>query len=263
MSSEVRPVLRAVGVSKHYQGHGGRPVAAVQGVDLHLEEGGTVGLVGGSGSGKSTLLNVLLGLLAPDHGEVHFDGVAVSGRAAWRSLRQQVQHVPQDPAGTLDPRRTIARQVSEPLRRFKVDGDHRALVAEAAARVGLEAHHLGHRPHQLSGGQAQRAAIARALVTRPRLLLADEPISGLDLPLRQQVLGLLADLHADGLGILLVSHDLTAVRSLCERIVVMDDGRVVEEGSTPEVLEDPAHPVTKELLAAVPRLPSVPTSAPA
>lgn len=253
MSSEVGTVLRAVGVRKSYRGRRGE-VAALQRVDVLLEEGRTLGLVGGSGSGKSTLLHLLLGLLEPDEGEVHLDGVPVSGRAAWRRLRQQVQYVPQDPAATLDPRRSIARQLTEPLRRFKVRGDHAAMVSDAVARVGLEPHHLGHRPYELSGGQAQRAAIARALVTRPRLLLADEPVSGLDLPLRQQVLDLLGNLHAEGLGILLVSHDLTAVRSMCQRVLVMDAGRVVEEGRTPEVLARPAHPTTKALLAAVPRL---------
>lgn len=260
MSSEVGTSLRAVGVSKCYRGRG-REMAALQGVDVRLEQGRAVGLVGGSGSGKSTLLHLLLGLLEPDEGEVHLDGVPVSGPAAWRQLRQHVQYVPQDPAATLDPRRTIARQLTEPLRRFKVRGDHGALVRDAAARVGLEPRHLGHRPFELSGGQAQRAAIARALVTRPRLLLADEPVSGLDLPLRQQVLGLLGSLHAEGLGILLVSHDLTAVRSVCQRVLVMDAGRVVEEGRTPDVLANPAHPTTRALLAAVPRL--TPASQPA
>jgi peptide/nickel transport system ATP-binding protein len=251
VSGEVRTVLRAAGVSKRYRGRTGE-VAAVRRVDVLVEEGRTAGLVGSSGSGKSTLLQLLLGLLEPDEGEVHLDGLTVSGRDGWRRLRQHVQYVPQDPAATLDPRRTVARQLTEPLRRFRVRGDHRTMVLDAAARVGLEPHHLAHRPFELSGGQAQRAAIARALVTRPRLLLADEPVSGLDLPLRQQVLDLLGDLHADGLGLLLVSHDLSAVRSVCQHVAVMDAGRVVEEGRTTDLLANPAHPTTRALLAAVP-----------
>lgn len=230
-------------------------VVVLRGVDITIEEGATTGLVGASGSGKSTLVSLLLGEHPPDRGRVQFDGESLVGRARLQRFRQQVQYVPQDPSATLDPRRTIGRQLLEPLRRFRVSGDHDRLALEAATRVGLESSHLRRRPHQLSGGQAQRAAIARALVTRPRMLLADEPVSGLDLPLRDQVLSLFRNLHAQGLGLLLVSHDLAAVRSVCERTLVFDSGRIVEAGDTERLLTQPRHRVTQALVRAVPRLP--------
>ncbi|MEX5299938.1 ABC transporter ATP-binding protein [Kocuria sp. CPCC 205292] len=232
-------------------------VAALCGVDVEVREGETLGLVGPSGSGKSTLLSLLLGVERPQHGEVLFNGALLTGPGQIRRARQAVQYIPQDPASSLDPRRSVERQLREPLRRFRIPGDHSRLVLDALAQVELGADHLGRRAHELSGGQAQRVAIARALVTRPRILLADEAVSGLDLPLRHQVLELLKEQHVrEGLGLLFVSHDLTAVRFLCDRALVLDRGRVVEEGPVDRLLGTPRHPTTQELVDAVPRLPA-------
>ncbi|MEX5305235.1 ABC transporter ATP-binding protein [Kocuria sp. CPCC 205258] len=255
MSRAAEPAaLHGAGLTRSYGTRSGA-VAAVRGVDLAVREGESLGLVGPSGSGKSTLLSLLLGVERPDRGEILFDGVPLTGRQQIRRARQAVQYVPQDPASSLDPRRSVERQLREPLRRFRIAGDHARLVRDALERVGLDAEHLGRRAHELSGGQAQRVAIARALVTRPRILLADEAVSGLDLPLRHQVLDLLQEQHVqEGLGLLFVSHDLTAVRFLCRRALVLDHGQVVEGGPVDRLLEAPRHPTTQELVAAVPYL---------
>jgi peptide/nickel transport system ATP-binding protein len=246
--------LRGTGLTRTYRTRSGT-VAAVRGVDLEVREGESLGVVGPSGSGKSTLLSLLLGMERPDRGEVLFNGVPLAGRQQLRRARQAVQYIPQDPASSLDPRRSVERQLREPLRRFRIPGDHLRLVQDALEQVGLGAEHLARHAHELSGGQAQRVAIARALVTGPRILLADEAVSGLDLPLRNQVLELLNDQHVrGGLGLLFISHDLTAVRSLCDRALVLDRGQVVEEGPVDRLLETPRHPTTQELVDAVPRL---------
>lgn len=227
-------------------------------VSLRLEPGSTTALVGGSGAGKTTLVRCLLALDHVDQGTVTCRGRPLRPGPA-RSLgwfRRLVQYVPQDPASSLDPRKRVRDLIEEPLRRLGVPGDHPAMVAEALDHVGLDQGLAGRRPGEISGGQAQRVAIARAIVTRPELLVADEPVSGLDLPLRQQVLDLLARLHADyGTGILLVSHDLAAVVRLCRHTVVLDHGRVAEEGPTERMFTAPSQPATQRLLAAVPRLP--------
>ena len=255
MSRAAEPaVLHGVGLTRSYGTRSGA-VAAVRDVDLAVREGESLGLVGPSGSGKSTLLSLLLGVERPDRGEILFDGVPLTGRQRIRRARQAVQYVPQGPASSLDPRRSVERQLREPLRRFGIAGDHAPMVRDALERVGLGAEHLDRRAHELSGGQAQRVAIARALVTRPRILLVDEAVSGLDLPLRHQVLDLLKEQHVqEGLGLLFVSHDLTAVRFLCRRALVLDHGQVVEEGPVDRLLETPRHPTTQELVDAVPHL---------
>ncbi len=232
---------------------------ALDGIDLTVAPGERVGLVGTSGSGKSTLLRCLLGLESPDAGSVTLGDRAVApGPApALRWYRRRVQYVPQDPAGTLDPRLQVRDQVAAPLRSLRVDGDHGAAVTAALQRVGLDPDLAGRRPGELSGGQAQRVALARALAPGPELLLADEPVSGLDLPLRDQVVGVLDDLsRRQGLGLLLVTHDLSVVARLCTRTVVLAEGRVVEDRPTAELLADPASPHTAELVAAVPLLPA-------
>nr|WP_243851185.1 ATP-binding cassette domain-containing protein [Modestobacter marinus] len=233
-------------------------VTALQAVDLRVGAGERVGLVGTSGSGKSTLLRCLLGLESPDRGTVTFAGrpVRPGPTASLRWYRRLVQYVPQDPAGSLDPRATVRDLVAVPLRHLQVPGDHDATVATALRRVGLDPELAGRRPGELSGGQAQRVALARALAPGPALLLADEPVSGLDLPVRDQVVEVLAELSArQGLGLLLVSHDLAVVARLCDRTVVLGDGRVLEDRPTADLLASPDHPRTRELLAAVPTLP--------
>ncbi len=232
---------------------------ALRGVDLTIEAGETVAVIGESGSGKSTLARLLLGLDTPTAGTVTFDGrpVGAGSAASTRWLRRDTGVVFQDPYSSLDPRMTVARTVAEPLRALGIEGDRRALVAQALTDVGLEAALAGRYPHELSGGQRQRVAIARAIIHRPRLLVGDEPLSALDVTVRAQILDLLRRLHGElGLTVVLVSHDLGLVQHFAQRVVVMQAGLVVERGETAAVLADPQHPYTRALLAAVPRLPA-------
>ncbi|WP_299050664.1 ATP-binding cassette domain-containing protein [uncultured Nocardioides sp.] len=230
--------------------------AGVGPVDLAVGPGRALGVVGRSGSGKSTLVRMLLGLTVPQRGEVRWRGAPVprgTGRAA-RVVRRELTYVPQDPAGSLDPRRTVRRTLTDPLRRLGVDGgprEHEVRVAEALAAVGLEPDVADRRPPTLSGGQAQRAALARALVTGARVVVADEPVSGLDHALRDQVLDLLADFVASGrIGLVWVSHDLDATARLCDDLLVLDRGAVAECGPADEVLHRPGHPATRALVEA-------------
>jgi ABC-type glutathione transport system ATPase component len=231
---------------------------ALRGVSLEVEAGSIVAVIGESGSGKSTLARLLLGLDVPTAGTVAFEGrpVGAGSAGALRWLRRDTGVVFQDPYSSLDPRMPVGRIVAEPLRALAIDGDHRARVGAALDDVGLGAA-LGDRyPHELSGGQRQRVAIARAIVHRPKLLVGDEPLSALDVTVRAQILDLLRHLHDElGLTILLVSHDLGLVQHLADRIVVMQQGEIVEQGDTAAVLAAPQHPSTRALLAAAPRLP--------
>ncbi|WP_375405678.1 ABC transporter ATP-binding protein [uncultured Amnibacterium sp.] len=230
---------------------------ALRGVDLDVEAGETLAIIGESGSGKSTLARLLLGLDTPTAGTVAFDGRAVkSGSArATRWLRRDTGIVFQDPYSSLDPRMSVGRTVAEPLRALGIAGDRRALVTSALTDVGLDPALAGRYPHELSGGQRQRVALARAIIHRPRLLVGDEPLSALDVTVRAQILALLRRLHQDlGLTMVLVSHDIGLVQHFAQRVVVMRDGRIVEAGGTAALLADPQHPYTRELLAAVPRL---------
>ncbi|MHA6628738.1 ATP-binding cassette domain-containing protein [Pseudonocardia sichuanensis] len=258
------PLLRATGLHRSYPVRRSwarpspPPVPALRGVDLAVGAGERVGLVGVSGSGKSTLLRILLALDTTDAGTVEFRGRAVrpARTAALRWYRRAVQYIPQDPASSLDPRMNVADLVSEPLDRLRVPGDHRAAVTAALDRVGLPADCAVRRAGELSGGQAQRVAIARAVATGPAVLIADEPVSGIDLPLRDQVVALLERMCTDtGMGLLLVSHDLSVVAALCERTAVLAEGELVEDRPTADLLAAPEHPRTQELLDAVPDLP--------
>ena len=229
-------------------------------VSLSLDEGDSLGLVGESGAGKSTILRLLLGLSAPREGQVLFDGAPLSlrDRAQMRRFRASVQPVFQDPYSSLDPRQRIDRIIGEPLRSLRLasGADAERRVAEALESVGLPADTARRYPHEFSGGQRQRIAIARAVVSRPRVLLADEPVSALDVTTRVQVLELLDRLRREnGLSLVMVSHDLTAIASACDRTVVLQDGRVVEQGATASVLHAPQDPYTRALVDAVPRLP--------
>ena len=232
---------------------------ALRGVDLSVAPGERVGLVGTSGAGKSTLLRCLLALESPDAGMITYAGrpVQPGSTASLRWYRRLVQYVPQDPARSLDPRLRVRQLVAQPLRHLGVPGDHDRAVAVALDRVGLPSALVDRRPGELSGGQAQRVALARALAPEPAVLLADEPVSGLDLPLRDQVVSVLDDLARNqGLALLLVSHDLAVVDRLCPRTVVLDSGGVVEDRPTADLLADPRHPQTARLLAALPALPA-------
>jgi len=224
---------------------------------LTIGAGERVGIVGVSGSGKTTLLRLMLALDTTDTGAVTCEGKEIFP-AEVRKLkwyRRKVQYVPQDPASTLDPLMTVAKLVREPLVRLGVAGDHDEMVREALDSVGLDETFMHRRANELSGGQAQRLAIARAIATRPDFLLADEPVSGLDLPMREAIVALLRKISEErGTGIVVVSHDLSMVASLCERTVVMHGGEIVEDRSTKQVLTDPRHERTKELLDAIPTL---------
>ncbi|AZS42431.1 MULTISPECIES: ABC transporter ATP-binding protein [Microbacterium] len=229
-------------------------------VSLSIDEGDSLGLVGESGAGKSTILRLLLGLATPLGGQVLFEGTALSprDRAQMRRFRASVQPIFQDPYSSLDPRQRIDRIVGEPLRSLGLasGADAQRRISEALDAVGLPADTARRYPHEFSGGQRQRIAIARAVVSRPRALLADEPVSALDVTTRVQVLELLDRLRREnGLSLVMVSHDLTAIASACDRTVVLKDGRVVEQGATSDVLHAPQDPYTRALVDAVPRLP--------
>ena len=226
-------------------------------VSLTVKPGASVGLVGESGSGKTTLLRLLLGLARPDTGTIRFDGAVLDPRHGrlMRDYRRQVQAVFQDPYSSLDPRQNVFSIVSEPLRSLGIPGDRNALVSAALASVGLETTILRRYPHEFSGGQRQRIAIARAIVARPRLLLADEAVSALDLSTRIRIVELLKRLAAD-MTLVFVSHDLGVVAALCDEIVILEKGRVVEAGPTRQILDFPQHPYTQALLASVPRMPA-------
>ncbi|MFI6880847.1 ABC transporter ATP-binding protein [Streptomyces sp. NPDC050400] len=252
------PVLELDAVSYAYRG-AAAPV--VTDVSVAVETGQSLALVGESGAGKTTLLRMLLGLARPTSGAVRFDGdeLRLRDRTQMKAFRRSVQCVFQDPYASLDPRQRVRRIVAEPLRSLGVatgDDAHRR-VADALERVGLPADAGERYPHEFSGGQRQRIAIARATVCDPRVLLADEPVSALDVTTRVKVVDLLAELkETAGLTIVMVSHDLSVVAALCERTAVLDRGRVVESGPTPKVLGAPAHPYTHRLLSSVPRLPA-------
>ena len=226
---------------------GPRPaVTAVDGVSLEVRRGETLGVVGESGSGKTTLMRLLLGLERPDSGVVAYTGA---------SLTRDVQVVFQDPGSALDPRMRVRDIVAEPLRVLGIGGDRAARVAELLEAVGLPAGSAPRYPHEFSGGQRQRIAIARALAPGPRVLIGDEPVSALDVSVRAQILNLLEDLRVNfDLTLVLVSHDLSVVRHMSERVVVMQQGRIVEEGPTREIFRAPRHPYTRLLLDSIPVL---------
>jgi oligopeptide/dipeptide ABC transporter ATP-binding protein len=232
---------------------------AVAGVDFTIGRGETVGLVGESGCGKSTLVRLLTRLIDPSEGTIHFDGDDIGVIAARRfgsaARRAQIQMVFQDATDSLNPRYTAFRAIADPLRRLRgLRGPVlRDRVEEVARLTGLPAELLGRFPHQLSGGQKARVGIARAIAVEPRLLILDEPTSALDVSVQVVILQLLEDLKTRlGLSYLFVSHDLNVVRLLCDRILVMYLGHIVESGPAATVFAAPAHPYTRALLSAVP-----------
>ncbi|HWM62597.1 MAG TPA: ABC transporter ATP-binding protein [Solirubrobacterales bacterium] len=232
-------------------------VRAVDGVSFRIESGETLGLVGESGCGKSTLSRAILQLTKPTSGSVRFEGREIAGlsRRAMQPLRREMQMVFQDPYASLNPRKRVAQIVGEPLRLQGVAGgaELRGEVGRLLDRVGLSPEHADRYPHEFSGGQRQRVGIARALALRPKLIVADEPVSALDVSIRAQILDLLADLQEEmGLSYLFIAHDIGVVRHVSDRIAVMQAGKIVEEGTAEQVCERPVHPYTRTLLAAVP-----------
>jgi len=250
-------VSRVFKVGAGFLGSRRRLLRAVDRVDLAVRRGEVLGLVGESGCGKSTLGRLALGLLRPSSGRVFFQGREISGLSPrrLRPLRRQMQIVFQDPVTSLNPRLSVGSILAEP---FVIHGLARGREAwrraeELLEQVGLRAEHARRYPHQFSGGQRQRIGIARALALRPQLVVADEPVSALDVSIQAQVLNLLADLRERfGLTYLFVAHDLSVVRHLSDRIAVMYLGRIVEVAPAREFVEPPMHPYTEALLAAAP-----------
>lgn len=254
-------LLEATGVTVRYQGHddqGRRQLwAAVDGVSLTVGEGERVGIIGESGSGKTTLGKALLGIEPMAEGTVLFRGRNVHGLkgAELKTFRQGAQMVFQDPLGSLNPRMTIGAALGEVLTVHKLTtrAERPARIKELLQQVGLDNGYIRRYPHEFSGGQRQRIGIARALALNPALLVADEPVSALDVSVQAQILNLIRDLsEARQMAVLLVAHDLAVVNYVCQRVLIMYKGQVVEEGATQEVFKNPRHPYTQLLKSSAP-----------
>jgi peptide/nickel transport system ATP-binding protein len=256
------PLLELADVTKHYRGSGlwsgtGGPVIAVAGVNLTVPAGSSVGIVGESGCGKSTLGRLVVGLEKPTAGDVRLRGrqIAAMGQRERRAARYEIQMMFQDPYAALNPRMTLDRIIEEPLRaRGGISrADRRARVRRLAEEVGIAPTQLNRYPRELSGGQRQRVGLARALATSPALIVADEPVSALDVSVRSQILNLMTDLQAEHrIGYLMVSHDLTVIHYFTDHVVVMYLGKFVESGPPEELFRAPAHHYTRALIDAAP-----------
>jgi peptide/nickel transport system ATP-binding protein/oligopeptide transport system ATP-binding protein len=263
-AASAEPLLRARGLVKHFSvrtgllGRGQSVVRAVDGVDFEVHAGRTFALVGESGCGKSTVARLVTRLIEPTSGSVQLgqENLLQADAARLRRLRGRIQLVFQDPYGSLNPRMSAGDMLAEPLRLHEVvpASQRAARVAELLAQVGLRAEMAQRFPHEFSGGQRQRLAIARALAAEPQVIVLDEPVSALDVSIQAQILNLLADLQKRlHLGFVFISHDLAVVRHIATEVGVMYLGRIVETGPARQVLDSPRHPYSRALLAAVPR----------
>jgi oligopeptide transport system ATP-binding protein len=235
-----------------------KSLRAVDGVSLELAPGEALGIVGESGCGKSTLARAILQLIPPTAGQVVWMGKEISGLSVrgMRPLRKDMQIVFQDPLASLDPRMTVGEIIAEPLRVHAAElnrEQRQARVGDMLQRVGLPADAINRYPHEFSGGQCQRIGIARAMILRPQLLVCDEPVSALDVSIQAQIVNLLQDLKREfGMSILFVSHNLAVVRRLCDRVLVLYLGKPMEQAATESLYQEPLHPYTRGLIAAVP-----------
>lgn len=243
------PIKKGFGAPKGY-------VQAVNGVDLTIYEGETLGIVGESGCGKSTTGRCILRLIEPTEGEINYQGVNIANLSLkeMRNLRKDLQMVFQDPFSTLNPKLTIRKILEEPLIAHHIDKEKRnARIEEIIEYVGLDKGYLDRYPHQFSGGQRQRIGIARALMLLPKLIVADEPVSALDVSIQSQILNLMQDLQQQfNLTYVFISHDLRVVEHICDRVAVMYLGEVVELADKTALFEEPLHPYTKALISAIP-----------
>ncbi|MGB7685827.1 MAG: ATP-binding cassette domain-containing protein [Solirubrobacterales bacterium] len=258
------PLLEVTDLVKHFPVKRGilidrevDQVKAVDGISFSIPRGETLGLVGESGSGKSTACRAVLQLIKPTSGSVRFEGREIAGqsRRQMRPLRRQMQMIFQDPYASLNPRKRVGQIVGDPLRLQGVasGAEMRRRVHELLERVGLSPEHYNRFPHEFSGGQRQRIGIARALALQPKLVIADEPVSALDVSIQAQIVNLLDDLQDEfGLTYLFVAHDIGVVRHISDRIAVMHNGKIVEQGTADQVCEHPTDAYTKKLLSAVP-----------
>ncbi len=254
---EVRDLVRDYSLPRRSVFSRPQVMRALHGVSLKIEAGQCLALVGESGSGKSTLARAVMGLEKPQAGQVLIEGrdIHALSRAGLRAARKGFQAIFQDPYGSLDPRQRVRRILSEPLVALERPPavERAARVVEALDAVGLPQAAAEKYPHEFSGGQRQRIAIARALITRPALIVADEPVSALDVSIQAQVLNLMMDLQEKrGLSYLFISHDLGVVRAIADRVAVIHQGRIVEEGAAAELFAAPRHPYTRALLDAAP-----------
>jgi oligopeptide transport system ATP-binding protein len=254
------PILKVQGLKQHFTISSRFTVRAVDGVDFVIYPGETYGLVGESGSGKSTIGRSLIRLYKPTAGSIEFNGMDISGkidRDKTERLRTEMQMIFQDPMACLNPRKKVGEIIAQGLdihHLYKTRAEREAKVAAMLKKVGLAPEHADRYPHQFSGGQRQRVGIARALITNPKLVIADECISALDVSIQAQVVNLMKDLQAQtGTTYLFIAHDLSMVKYISDRIGVMHQGHLVETGTTDEIFQNPVHPYTKSLLSAIPR----------